>query len=215
MHLFVCFVGVFCLALKWLSFVTSNLCYGMAGPGAAEARSGQTRWGRGCSPNCSELWLPLPCSFCFSSFPLHLLPPCWVSSAFFIFLFFIFLFIFLPVLRCTGVSLSVPLLCPVLLGARQLLPTSLGQQLQTGRRTEAPWAWNTLLQLLFSYWTCLCFMMMFLWQSTPWFREGEKGGIWRPLERTGSALAETHGKPNFPLPSPICLVYQLTSSIHV
>lgn len=85
----------------------------MAGPGAAEARSGQTRWGMGCSPNCSELWLPLPCSFCFSSFPLHLLPPCWVSSAFFIFLFFIFLFIFLPVLRCSGVSLSVPLLCPV------------------------------------------------------------------------------------------------------
>lgn len=104
---------------------------------------------------------------------------------------------------CLSLCPCCVLSMPVLLGAHHLLPASLGQQLWTGRRTEAPPAWNTILQLLFSYWTLLWLMMMFLWQSIPWFREGEKRGIWRPLRRELALLwlrlTENLVSP-FPLP---------------
>lgn len=114
-------------------------------------------------------WQTAKCSFCFSSFPVHLLPPWLVSPAFFIFQHN-------PVLRCAGVSLCpfCVLSMPALLGAHHLLPASLGQPLWSGRGTEALPAWNTLLQLLFSYWTLLCLMRMFPWQSIPWFSGGKK-----------------------------------------
>lgn len=124
--------------LKWWRFVTSSFWYGMAGPGAAEALFGQTRWGRGCSRNCRQLWLLLLAD---SSvlFLLQLLshpPPSSLIS--FISLFYLSLTYPCALLYRVSLCPCCALSMPVLLGAHHLLPASLGQQLQTGRGTETP-----------------------------------------------------------------------------
>lgn len=103
---------------------------------------------------------------------------------------------------------------PVLLGAHHLLPASLGQPLWSGRGTEAAPAWSTLLQLLFSYWTLLRLARMFPWQNIPLFSGGEKEEPEGPSRDNWLCFGWDSWKTNFPLPSAICFVYQLTSSIH-
>lgn len=102
---------------------------------------------------------------------------------------------------------------PVLLGAHHLLPASLEQPLWSGRGTEAVPAWNTLLQLLFSYWTLLWLTRMFPWQSIPWFSGGKKKEPEDSSRENWFCFGWDSRKTNFPLSSPICFVYQLTSSI--